>query len=109
MNTDITFCVNRDCKIRQYCKRGVDIREGDLLLSYDNFNCMSSDNFFIDLKLPIVVHEFNPQHAIDFADWILIQLQMGLVTREDCWKYLLDGELITTEELYKIYKDDKHK
>ena len=107
MNTDITFCDNKSCKIRQYCKRGVDIRDSDLLLSYDNFNCMSSDDFFIDLKLPIVVHEPSPRDAIEFTQWISKNYQQTGWT--NLWVDSNTGKQLTTEELYKIYKDDKHK
>ena len=107
MNTDITFCGNKSCKIRQYCKRGVDIRDSDLLIMYDNFNCMNNDDFFIDLKLPVVVYETNPRDVIEFAQWVSKNYQQTGWT--NLWVYFDTSEQLTTEELYKIYKDERRK
>ncbi len=132
MNTDMMFCSNKSCKIRQYCKRGVDIRESDLLISYDNFNCMvSEDNFFIDLKLPIVVYEFNQalmnelaelrkfkldsdtnqlnDNFVDFNQWLYAFGYVPTVIKgSDKYKSLYNSNEISAKELYKIYTNDRH-
>jgi hypothetical protein len=62
---------------------------------------MNSDNFFIDLKLPIVVHEANPKDAIEFAQWIGESYDQN---PDGTWGIDLKR---TTEELYKIYQNAK--
>lgn len=112
MNTDIIFCSNLTCRIKRYCKRGVDIKEGAILVSYAHFNCLSTldedYDFFLDNNLPIIVYETNPQETIRFANWIKFELDNNdLMARDDVWKYTWQGKLFTSEELYKIYKDGK--
>ena len=53
--------------------------------------------------------DYKPNEALEFANLLSNEmLNCSLYHREGLWKYLNDGELLTTENLYKKFKQEEN-
>lgn len=75
----------------------------------NSFKINISAKQYTYLEACYVEIDYNPNEAIEFAEWLINeQLNCSLYNRNGKWKYLQENNEITTEELYKQFKKEKY-